>query len=152
MPVNFNLTKKHQFGCDWSPHGSFLLVTGTPTIYFIRRGTWRVEKDNTIGHKKESTLVQWLSDDLFATTGLDNTLKVFSLMNKRLEFFAELSKSQQSVAKVLSGKKSHGAQPQRVLNQIAYVKEAKTILMSDYEGAFCFMHYDFENKQHVQLP
>ena len=52
-----------------------------------------MESDNILGHKRESTLVKWLTDDLVVTSGLDNTLKVFSFANKQLVAFGELSKS-----------------------------------------------------------
>ena len=67
----------------------------------IKRNTWQIEKDNILGHKKESSLVKWLTDDLFATSGLDNTLKVFSFAKRQLVAFAELSKSTKNALKQL---------------------------------------------------
>jgi len=64
-----------------------------------------MESDNILGHKRESTLVKWLTDDLVVTSGLDNTLKVFSFANKQLVAFGELSKSTKNALKQLGQKK-----------------------------------------------
>jgi len=54
--------------------------------------------------------------------------------------------------KILGNKKTEEkAKQTRYLNQLTYVKEAKTLVIADYEGGISILPYDFEAMTGVKL-
>lgn len=55
----------------WSHDGNELLITGDLLLKKMMRTTWEVTSMKEFAHKKEITCVNWISDDIFVTAGLD---------------------------------------------------------------------------------
>ncbi len=69
----------------WHPSGSHLLVAGQQMLQVAARGEWTKFKSSAIfGHKKESSLVEFVNRDIFVTAGLEKVIKVWSWTDKHL--------------------------------------------------------------------
>lgn len=66
----------------WRPDGSELFVTGDLLLGVVTRDTWGLTLNKDYGHKKAITCITWINDTVFATTGLDNVIKIWD-SNKR---------------------------------------------------------------------
>lgn len=78
----------HNCEMIWAQDGSSLLVSGDSKLKRIERGTWLSSDVQDIGHKgQEINCVAWLTDDILATAGLDNLIKVWDVKEKSLLYY-----------------------------------------------------------------
>lgn len=68
----------------WSPDGSYILVSGEPTLGMVTRDSWEITYSKDFGHKKAISCIVWLTDNVFATAGLDKVVKIWDYAKKSL--------------------------------------------------------------------
>ena len=68
----------------WSPDGNHLFVSGELMLGIIDRDSWVLNYSKDFGHKKPINCVQWLTDSIFATAGLDKIIKIWSYPQRKL--------------------------------------------------------------------
>lgn len=61
-----------------------MLVSGEITLGIISRDSWELNLSKDFGHKKPITCVQWLTESVFATAGLDKLIKIWNFDEKKL--------------------------------------------------------------------
>lgn len=50
----------------------------------MERNKWELNYKKEISHKKEITCIQWVNDEVFATAGLDKTIKIWDKNTMKL--------------------------------------------------------------------
>jgi WD40 repeat protein len=87
--VKVSTQKVQPFGSNnhemvWSHDGNELLITGDLLLKKMARNTWELTSLKEFGHKKETTCVAWISEDILVTAGLDQVIKVWDYSQKTL--------------------------------------------------------------------
>jgi WD40 repeat protein len=72
------------FEIQWTPDGSHLLVSGELSLGILTRDSWDLNYSKDFGHKKPISCIQWLSDTVLATAGLDKIIKIFDFQKRTL--------------------------------------------------------------------
>lgn len=81
-----------QLEVAWSPDGSQLMVSGETSLGIVKRNTWELTYSKEVGHKKEISCIQWLSEETFATAGLDNMIKIWDAKTMKLLYFIQAAR------------------------------------------------------------
>jgi WD40 repeat protein len=62
-------------------------VSGDNMMGIVKRNTWEITYSKEVGHKKEITCLQFLTDDKFMTAGLDKVIKIWDYVTMKLLFY-----------------------------------------------------------------
>ena len=74
---------------QWTSDGFHLLVSGENSLGVMSRDTWEINYSKDFAHKKQITCIQWISETVLATAGLDKIIKIYDFSKRTLLHYIE---------------------------------------------------------------